>query len=298
LEGSGRFSGLAVNLDEERYGSVLEDLGIEVRRDAPLRLFSSRRPVFHWEDHGGPYLFLLDVSQLERRFLWEYLSLAFLERALELRERGERVFVLSSGVLTPSYDELLYERARRKGVIFLDIKEGEEVLEEARTIYRAEEVLEAIGDGAFLIQYRSEPQLRFTPHRWDRGSYLFGFRRYPRSKRWEGREFYGALAELLMERYEEITVAEVDEERCSGCEQCLRACPHDAIRMVERRSLPLLFGPSPEGVGFVAQIDEDLCQGGGLCANVCPADAIRLKDEEDLTTSQTPQAAPGAYASP
>jgi len=298
LEGSGRFSGLAVNLDEERYGSVLEDLGIEVRRDAPLRLFSSRRPVFRWKDNGGPYLFLLDVSQLERRFLWEYLSLAFLERALELRERGERVFVLSSGVLTPSYDELLYERARRKGVIFLDIKEGEEVLEEARTIYRAEEVLESIGDGAFLIQYRSEPQLRFTPHRWDRGSYLFGFRRYPRSKRWEGREFYGALAELLMERYEEITVAEVDEERCSGCEQCLRACPHDAIRMVERRSLPLLFGPSPEGVGFVAQIDEDLCQGGGLCANVCPADAIRLKDEEDLTTSQTPQAAPGAYASP
>ncbi len=298
LQGSGRFSGLAVDLDEERYGSILEDLGIEVRRDAPLRLSSSGRPVFHWKDNGGPYLFLLDVPQVERRFLWEYLSLAFLERALELRERGERVFVLSSGVLTPSYDELLYERARRKGVIFLDIKEGEEVLEEARTIYRAEEFLEAIGDGDFLIQYRSEPQLRFTPHRWDRGSYLFGFRRYPRSERWEGREFYGALAELLTERYEEITVPEVDEERCSGCEQCLRACPHDAIRMVERRFPPFLFGPSLDKVRFVAQIDEDLCQGGGLCASVCPADAIKLKDEEDLTTSQTPQVVPGACASP
>jgi heterodisulfide reductase subunit A len=54
------------------------------------------------------------------------------------------------------------------------------------------------------------------------------------------------------------TVAEVDREKCSGCGECLLACPYNAIERVEGK----------------AQVNVALCKGCGTCVGACLAKAI------------------------
>ena len=63
------------------------------------------------------------------------------------------------------------------------------------------------------------------------------------------------------------TVAEVDREKCSGCGECLLACPYNAIERVEGK----------------AQVNVALCKGCGTCVGACLAKAItghHFTDEE------------------
>ena len=63
------------------------------------------------------------------------------------------------------------------------------------------------------------------------------------------------------------TVAEVDPAKCSGCGECILACPYDAIERVEGK----------------AQVNVALCKGCGTCVAACLAKAItghHFTDEE------------------
>ena len=62
--------------------------------------------------------------------------------------------------------------------------------------------------------------------------------------------------------------AEVDSEKCTGCETCLDRCQMEAIKMVDE----------------IATIDRDRCIGCGLCVTTCSSEALRLtrKSEDDL----------------
>ncbi len=54
------------------------------------------------------------------------------------------------------------------------------------------------------------------------------------------------------------TVAEVDRDKCSGCGECILACPYTAIERVEGK----------------AQVNVALCKGCGTCVGACLAKAI------------------------
>ena len=54
----------------------------------------------------------------------------------------------------------------------------------------------------------------------------------------------------------------VDEELCTGCEQCYLDCPYEAISMVTREPV------SPRSV-LVARVNPDLCTSCGICAGSC-----------------------------
>lgn len=58
----------------------------------------------------------------------------------------------------------------------------------------------------------------------------------------------------------EPSIAQVDIERCSGCGECVLACPYKAIELVERK----------------AQVSETLCKGCGTCVGHCLPKAISL----------------------
>ena len=54
----------------------------------------------------------------------------------------------------------------------------------------------------------------------------------------------------------------VDKEKCTGCGECIEACPLDAIEME----------------GDIAKIDPDVCSDCGACVDVCPVEAISLDE--------------------
>jgi ferredoxin len=59
--------------------------------------------------------------------------------------------------------------------------------------------------------------------------------------------------------------AKVNERACTGCEQCVKDCPYDAIAMV----------PRTDGrEGSVAYVNTTLCTACGICIGSCPPMAI------------------------
>ncbi|MEE9616780.1 MAG: NAD-dependent dihydropyrimidine dehydrogenase subunit PreA [Anaerolineae bacterium] len=58
-------------------------------------------------------------------------------------------------------------------------------------------------------------------------------------------------------------LAEVDEDKCTGCEICVRACASGAYQAIDM-------------VGDVASANREKCDGCGLCVGLCPVDAITL----------------------
>jgi heterodisulfide reductase subunit A len=75
----------------------------------------------------------------------------------------------------------------------------------------------------------------------------------------------------------------VDPEKCTGCGDCAKKCPVEAIDEYNeglgvRGSSYIKY---PQAVPLVATIDKTKCIGCGICAEVCKAEAI-LYDEDDV----------------
>jgi heterodisulfide reductase subunit A len=54
----------------------------------------------------------------------------------------------------------------------------------------------------------------------------------------------------------------VNAETCTGCYDCLAACPYEALEKVTDRGRP------------VVRVSPSLCKGGGACVPACPEGAI------------------------
>ena len=237
-------------------------------------------------------LFYLGTEDTGARMFYEFVSAKFIAMARDLKKAGKIVYVLTKNMVTPSYGELVYEDARREGIVFIHLEEGEivtfdgdqaritglkrEFVLNAGKVIRFDDYAYLFKEKEFLSLYRSEPQLRWSPTKWGRKRYHVGFIRHPRAERWETREILGALGEILLDMEEERVLPEVNEERCSGCGSCKDACPHDAIEMEIREKQIALFGPQVMSNVPIARVKEDACVGCGLCASTCPSDVIHF----------------------
>ncbi|NIQ10387.1 MAG: 4Fe-4S dicluster domain-containing protein [Gammaproteobacteria bacterium] len=55
----------------------------------------------------------------------------------------------------------------------------------------------------------------------------------------------------------------INQDRCQGSGECLKACPHGAMRIIDGKAV----------------VDHGLCDLDGLCIPACPHDAIELVEE-------------------
>lgn len=238
------------------------------------------------EDRAKRYLFYLGTEDPFVAYFYEYFSPRLIELARQTRRQGKEVFFVTRNVVMPSYSELLYEEARREGIVFIHLEEGEEAhLEQggmragdrwiqADKVLDLEELCRPLHDRMFLSLYRSEPQIRWSPTRWQRRKYYAGFIRHPRDGRWEEREYLCAEAEAAIDECEERSIPKVDEGRCSGCGICEKACPSAAITLSFIEAPIPVFGPEMRARYAVATVKEGSCLGCGLCASLCPSDAV------------------------
>ncbi len=116
---------------------------------------------------------------------------------------------------------------------------------------------------------------------WDRrGVYVVGCAAGPRGIRYsvrDGREAALSIDAVLRRNQIELAenIAEVNDERCTGCGQCVEACEYDAVRLEERKDLRT-------GRRYrVAVVDPRRCWGCGNCHATCPSTAIRLSGYSD-----------------
>lgn len=257
------------------------------------KLYREEPPVFDIsESDHNRYLFYLATDNPRYAYLYEYASSRFIELARMLKGQKKEVYVVTRNMVTPSYGEIDYEQARREGVVFIHLEEDEQVffdngvfkvsgcgrdfsIENTRVI-RVDDYIDGLKDKEFLSLYRSEPQLRWSPTKWDRKRYHIGFIRHPRDRRWEEREVFGAIGEITLNMIEERVLPQVNEERCSGCGSCKNACPHEAIEIEFKQRDLAIFGPNPTTYIPIAHIREDTCAGCGLCVSTCPSDSIIL----------------------
>ncbi|MCX8110655.1 MAG: FAD-dependent oxidoreductase [Syntrophorhabdaceae bacterium] len=238
------------------------------------------------------YLFYLATDNPRYAYLYEYASSRFIDAARMMKMQKRNVYVVTRNMVTPSYGEMDYEQARREGIVFIHLEEDEQVFFDNGIfnikgtgrdisilnpmVIRLDDYIEGLKDKEFLSLYRSEPQLRWSPTKWDRKRYHTGFIRHPRDKRWEERETLGAIGEIILNVAEERVLPQVNEERCSGCGSCKNSCPHEAIEIEFKQKQLAVFGPNLLTYIPVAHIKEDTCAGCGLCASTCPSDSISL----------------------
>ena len=73
------------------------------------------------------------------------------------------------------------------------------------------------------------------------------------------------------------TVAEVDEDNCTGCQVCIPFCPVDCIEPVSKEKYNIPIPP--------VQVRFNECIGCQLCAKACTAltwDAIRMIETDEF----------------
>jgi heterodisulfide reductase subunit A len=221
---------------------------------------------------------------------------------------GAEVYEFYIDIRAPGkgYEEF-YARNQREGIHFIRGKAAEVEREDGRLLVRAEDTLrnrvvevpvdmvvlmtamqpaagsselgQLLGisrdkDGWFA---EAHPKLRPMDSNTD-GIFLAGCAQFPKDIPDSVAQASGAANQavrLLNRGYVTIdpAVAEVIEKRCSGCGECVLACPYDAIEMVT----------SDETGRDHSWINPTLCKGCGTCAGACLAKAIRANhftDEE------------------
>jgi heterodisulfide reductase subunit A len=215
---------------------------------------------------------------------------------------GAEVYEFYIDIRAPGkgYEEF-YERNQREGIHFIRGKVAEVQRENGRLLVRAEDTLRnrvvevpvdmvvlmtamqpAAGSnelGQLLSISRDKdgwfaeahPKLRPVDSNTD-GIFLAGCAQFPKDIPDSVAQASGAASQAvrLLNRGEvtiDPAVAEVIEERCSGCGECVLVCPYSAIELRDGH----------------AWINPTLCKGCGSCAGACLAKAIRANhftDEE------------------
>jgi ferredoxin len=71
----------------------------------------------------------------------------------------------------------------------------------------------------------------------------------------------------------------VDRERCTGCGNCVKACPKEVISLIPRKGRVFVGCNSHDKGKVLRKICEMGCIKCNRCIKNCPEDALSMKDE-------------------
>ena len=79
----------------------------------------------------------------------------------------------------------------------------------------------------------------------------------------------------------------VNIERCTGCGNCVTACPVDALELhiVDPVTKEKIYAVR-NGKSIILDVKSELCAGCGVCILACPYDVIRLSGKGEMTPSE------------
>ncbi len=228
-----------------------------------------------------------------------------MEQVIELKKHFPEleVFVLYRDIRTFGTKELLYQKARELGAVFIryDLEDLPEVDTEGGLrvkvkdhVLKEDIILEpdllvlatgivaddssrelakfykcALTPEGFMLE--AHLKLRPVDFATD-GIFMAGLCHYPKFAEESITQALAAAARAatILAREElpaESLVAEVDPRRCTACGQCVALCPYHAPRLEEVKPF-----------GLVSVINSSLCKGCGNCAAACRCGAIQVKN--------------------
>jgi heterodisulfide reductase subunit A len=222
-----------------------------------------------------------------------------IKNSLKIKEISPEtnIYIIYKDIRTYGFREKYYEEAAEKGIIFIryddenkpvvsnkkdlqvSIKDpilGKQIILKPDMLVLSNAMLPQDGtkelsqmlkipttkDGFFLEAHMKLRPVDFATE----GIYLCGKAHSPKYIEESIAQASAAAARattiLSKEKLEaESVVSEVNEDLCSGCGFCIKACSYSAIEMVDEK----------------AKINEALCKGCGCCVSACPSAAIEQK---------------------
>jgi len=231
-----------------------------------------------------------------------------IKNALKVKERhpDSQVYILYRDMRTYGFREILYEKAREKGIIFIRYEKDKKpkVSKEKNTI--KVEIKDPILQENFLIHtdylvlspaivprsdnielaqklkvplnednFFLEAHVKLRPVDFaTEGIFLAGMAHSPKSISESITQAYGAASRALTiiskDKYHtDAPIAHVNEDLCSGCGVCEKVCPYGAIEMITETS--------DEETKRLSRVLEGVCKGCGSCVSACPSGAIEQK---------------------
>ncbi len=186
--------------------------------------------------------------------------------------RVRQIDNLPNGKLRVSWDEAFYDQPDRVEVDMVVLATGFEPQADTGHVASTFGVSRS-RDGFFLEKHPKLAPVETV----NEGIYLAGACQAPKDIPDSVAQAGGAAAIALSLMDQGViamdpSIASVSNLHCSGCGQCITACPYSAIELQRDES------KDP----FHASVNEYLCKGCGTCAAACPNKAITLIHFDDL----------------
>ena len=304
--------------DEVQVGAVIVAIGAQEYKPAEYSYGDSDRIMTHLDFEGkldSEPGFIKELNSVvmiqcvgsredEHMYCSRVCCQESVKNALKIKEENPNasVYVLYRDMRTYGFEELKYQEARDRGVVFLrwdlghrpevstdgqlSINVFDEVLQRDIQIdadllllaagIRPAEDMDAVStalkvplnaDRFFLEAHMKLRPLDFPTE----GMFLAGLAHAPKTMAESISQARGAAARAATiisneKMFVPGTISVVDQDRCAACLTCVRLCPYDVPRV---------------GEAGVAEIEPAACQGCGVCASVCPRKAISLQHYKD-----------------